>query len=137
MNCIYCQKEMKQYAVFGVNTWMCYEHYHHQKSPVRVDHYYYYCDNSSQELYIIKFVVFRREARFPYRIELNLRNKTLQLHHYPNFTYNPESHDDCIRANEFFDKDEPIITLDFIPENLNPDTVNQYLDRLIKLLPLA
>lgn len=133
MKCIYCQNEMDQYNYANVPVWMCRHHYH-VKPMVRVDHY---CDPETQEPYIIKFVLFRPEVRFPYRIELNFQKQTLQLLHYPNFTYNPESPEDCLRANHFFEKDEPIFTFDFIPENLNPDTVNQYLDRLIKLLPFA
>lgn len=136
MKCTYCQSEMKQYNYSSPkNIWMCHEHYH-LKPIVRADHYY---DDTTLELYQIKLVVWKHPAQFPYDISINLINKTIQLFHLSDAPvvkdYNNEYEwAKCLeRINQ---KDKPLLT-DKIPENINPDTVNQYLDRYIKLLSFS
>lgn len=131
MKCIYCQSEMEQYGFAYYNPkmmWVC--NYHR---PMRVDHWY----DDNYILQRIQFVIWKPLAQFPYIISLDLINKITQLFHLPDAekitNYNNEYQwAKCLeRINQ---KETPIFTIDYIPENINPETVNQLLDRYLKLL---
>lgn len=129
MKCIYCQSDMRPYNYAKPNKiWMCDSH----RPSLRVD---FWCVNDV--LQQIQFVIWKSSAQFPYIIATNIINKTTQLFHLPDrpkvIDYNNEYEwAKCLeRINQ---EDVPIFTLNEIPNDLNPDTANQFLDRYLKLL---